>query len=80
MENHKTNTDNDETVSNFATVVFIVSSTPQQHVSSKNKVLKNNKHSEILTSTPMKAVFDEKKRKIIKKDSKTKAVQKNKKL
>lgn len=75
----ETNTnDNDQTVTDFAAVVSIVSPVPQPHISNKNRVLRNKQHSEILTSTPMKAIFEEKKRKRNEKESKAKKIQKNK--
>ncbi|CAG9567639.1 unnamed protein product [Danaus chrysippus] len=62
----------------FANVVSIVSPLPQQLISQKQKPLKNKQHSEIITSTPMKAVFEEKKRKRTEKENKIKTIKKNK--
>lgn len=62
----------------FAHAVSIVSPLPQQLISQKQRPLKNKQHSEIITSTPMKAVFEEKKRKRTEKENKTKAIKKNK--
>lgn len=74
----ETNIDKDQTVTtDFACAVSTVSPLPQPHISNKNKILKNKQHSEILTSTPMKAVFEEKKKKRIEKESKAKLVKKN---
>ncbi|CAB3236996.1 unnamed protein product [Arctia plantaginis] len=47
----------------FANAVSIFSPQPQQLMSQKERPLKNKQHSEIITSTPMKAVFEEKKKK-----------------
>lgn len=73
-------TENDQTVEtiSFAKVVSMISPLPDQLVSTKSRMLKNKQHSEILTSTPMKAVFEEKKRKRSEKENKTKVIKKNK--
>lgn len=42
------NIDNDQKVSDFATIVSIVCSMPQPHISNKDNILKNKQHSEIL--------------------------------
>lgn len=60
------------TQADFVNIVNIVSPLPQQLVSNKESRLKNKQHSEILTSTPMKAVFEEKRRKRTEKENKTK--------
>lgn len=62
----------------FANAVSIISPLPQQLISEKRRPLKNKQHSEIITNTPMKVVFEEKKRKRIEKENKTKTIKKNK--
>lgn len=73
-------TDNNQTVAtiDFATVVSMISPLPHQLVSTGSRMSKNKQHSEILTSTPMKAVFEEKKRRRSEKENKTKVIKKDK--
>ncbi|CAH1972463.1 unnamed protein product [Acanthoscelides obtectus] len=69
---NETDTNDDETVTDFVDILKIVSPLPQQLITNKETRLKNKKHSEIITSTPMKAIFDEKKRKRTEKEKNTK--------
>ncbi|KAJ8728916.1 hypothetical protein PYW07_006612 [Mythimna separata] len=62
----------------FANALSIVSPLPEQLFSQKQRPLKIKQHSEIITSTPMKAVFQEKKRKRTEKENKTKTIKENK--
>lgn len=76
-KSNETNTDNDQTVNDFINIINNISPMPQL-ISNKDKPLRNKQHSEILTSTPMKEIFEEKKRKRIERENKTTKVKKNK--
>ncbi|KAH9633004.1 hypothetical protein HF086_000364 [Spodoptera exigua] len=66
----------DPTISNnFAKVLSVVS--PLPNISNKNKTLRKQ-HSVILSSTPMKTVFEEKEKKRLEKKCKTKTIAKKK--
>lgn len=78
IQQAETNIDNAQVeITEFASVVSIVSPMAQIHTSNRSTLLKNKQHSEILISTLMKDVFAEKKKKRIEKESKTKMTKKN---
>lgn len=58
-------------INDFARVLFAISPMPQvPTIFNKNKTTRQKQHSEILTSTPMKLVFEEKQKKRIDKQNK----------
>lgn len=68
----------DQTTSvDFAKVLSVVS--PLPNISNKNKTSRQKQHSVILSSTPMKTVFEEKEKKRLEKKCKTKTAGKGKK-